>query len=530
MINNAVTKKIMLLAAVCSAVLPVVAHSDVTGGDGQNGRFVDGPEGLPDGRNEAPSFSAGDLIKSSFAGMLDESCGGYCVIGACAHLNTGFSIKRGVYFYTIISPKIRHGLPDLLVSSYNHVGSEPFSEWRNTFGLAVSSVNVTVGSVVGSPLGLDGGRADPINQDTHQSTSYKEVDIIGHPMTILPDLVNTDGSMGNSKNYTLKAPAVTNINSTFQNAGELETEEEGGMFDGINIQEMLDGTWQSILDTIAAEIRAALSVLKVLEVIDEIYELVQYVKAIAELMEAISMMTEVAVRSTFYANFINPRFQVPRLFCPSSVAPLQPYYLTFADSFWWRSGYPITDGPFSGSDHSGDILNPVSNDTLPTTANPYNLLDEVWGNLYPREGAINSSHDAKTAAVTAWRAMDVLLNDVKNSNRTGIPLPGKLSSVKIVEDPKWQLIYPEVRSCQSTPYYPSDLESVTKDFMEPSGFGGYAWNYYRTYTCCSNTEGTEVGSFDFPIPLCLSFAEINDVVQEDREEYEERLERERNDQ
>ncbi|VAW67434.1 hypothetical protein MNBD_GAMMA08-2087 [hydrothermal vent metagenome] len=521
--KNKTIKLIMLWAVFCTAFMPLIAYPANLSANADS--FIEPPSGLPSGRNENPTFSAKNLIKNSLTGMLDKSCGGYCVTGACAHFKTTVrcSISRGcyLYFYTIISPKIKHALPDFLVSSYNHAGDEPFFEWRQTFGLAVSAANNAIGPIIGSPFGLAGGRADPVEQDTHQSTSFKEVDIIGHPLTILPAIINADGSIKDNFNSDFKVPAVTDVVERFENAGVTDTGDEGGLFDNIDFQKMMDSTWTRILKAVEAEVRAALVALEAVQVITEIYGMIQYIKSIAELLEAISMLTEVSVRSSFYANFINPQFKMPRLFCPSTVTPLQPYYLSFADSFWWRAGYPLTDGPLSGSDHSTEILNPVGRDTLPTDADPYNPLDELWGNMYPREGTVNSNHDAKVAAVAAWRAMDVLLNDVNNGNRIGVSVPRKHTSVENIGEPKWQLIYPEVKSCTTTPYYPPKNEALGEDFIQPSGFGGYAWNYYRTYSCCSNTSGRRIGTITFPIEICLSLDEIEESVQQDREESEE---------
>ncbi|MCU7861030.1 MAG: hypothetical protein KZQ86_14635, partial [Candidatus Thiodiazotropha sp. (ex Lucinoma kastoroae)] len=89
---------------------------------------------------EDPGFSTDELIESGIDGMFDESCGGYCIVGACAHLNIRIS-WRGISYYTIISPKIRHAVPDLVVSSYNHIGNEPWVEWRDFVGRVMNNVN-----------------------------------------------------------------------------------------------------------------------------------------------------------------------------------------------------------------------------------------------------------------------------------------------------------------------------------------------------------------------------------------------------
>ena len=113
-----------------------------------------------------PGFNMGSLLNSGIKGMFDSSCGGYCVVGACAHLVVKVSWK-GVEVYTIVSPKIEHAAADLVVSAYNHVGEEPWQAWRATFGTAMDAVNtLPVAAILGTPFGLQGGRPDPTEQDT----------------------------------------------------------------------------------------------------------------------------------------------------------------------------------------------------------------------------------------------------------------------------------------------------------------------------------------------------------------------------
>jgi hypothetical protein len=198
---------------------------------------------------------------------------------------------------------------------------------------------------------------------------------------------------------------------------------------------------------------------------------------------------ETFTRGSIYGNLINPRFRATRLFCPSNVLPFQPYYLSYADALFWRTGFPITDGPISGANHSLTILNPLSNDTLGSGL-------EVWGHLYPREGTVNSNHDAKTASVAAWRGYDVMKTDA-GKGRIGVPPPLGYDT----GSETWQMIYPVERSCAATPYYPDD--GLGMDFMQTNEEGSYAWNVYHVYECCANTRGRKILEVPLPVPLCL---------------------------
>ena len=467
--------------------------------------------GLPAVRDGSDGFNTAQLVATSFKGMLDSSCGGYCIVGICVHTYWRLSLTKKPEFRTIVSPKLRHSVPELLVESYNHPGTEPYLEWRQTVG--------TVFAAAADALGMAGGRPDPKRLDQHQSVSFKELDIIGHPFAVIPQALDNNGDLnldGNAFNIgfwgggnatTLSDPFAQPAPFKAPRGGQRKIISFDGGKVGIDANAMLaqakNGVVAQGMGFISNQYAAALNALKAVDITKDIQQLAKYFKNVSMLVNTASQAAEIAARSSGWANLVNPSFRAPRLICPNSVKPLQPYYLSFADAFWWRSGYPVTDGPFSGTDHSGQVLNPFSGDTLPVTANPMNPLSEVWGNKYPREGMLNQNHDAKTASVIAWRGMDVLMKSVP-APRIGIKVPTTdQGSGGSVGQARWQMIYPEVKSCQATPYYPSG--GIMTDFMEPNFYGSYAWNYYRTYTCCSNSKGSYSGrlSFNFPKPLCV---------------------------
>lgn len=466
------------------------------------------------GRNDGPTFGLDDLVKTSIEGMFDSSCGGYCITGVCAHLNWGVSWRRGFYIYTIISPRLRTAVPDLLIASYNHTGDHPFDAWKNTFESVVDAGNTSViAALLGAEDGLQGGRGDPVKLDRHQSLSFKEVSIIGHPASILPEIVKTDGSLDDMPPLDYQIPRLGSLPSQ-NTANQIDGNNNNAVRDpdqprssDFDLSEMFDNTLVRVKDEIQERLEAAIRTLEGVELLESIQREIETIQDLGEFYDTAMTTVEGLWRGTIYGNAVSPRFRAPAIFCPTNMQPLQPHYLSLADAFYWRSGYPITDGPISGSDKSTTILNPFSDDTL----KPDSL--ETWGHLYPREGAMNSNHDAKVATVTAWRAMDVLLNNVKdgaNGTRVGVPLPAtrrpSASSSRWgarPQDARWQMIYPEVKSCQASPAY--DNNDVTRDFMEPNAeYGSYAWNYYNTYECCSY-EGRRryLGSIQFPSPICL---------------------------
>lgn len=475
------------------------------------------PQVMEDSNEE--TFKLVDLLGTSLNGVLDTTCGGYCLTGFCAHLNIGFSLTKGLYYYTIISPKIQHALPELLISAYDGVGREPFKEWRDTYGQVMKAANEGfVSNFLRTPDGLQGSQTGrPINQ----GTTNKEIDIIGHPLAMLPGLVNEGDDNEDSRPYqmpTYRTTANASQEETLTVATEDAQEDTGMTFgpDGFNLNRLSDFT-----GSLSNKVSDGMGALDAVNAIEDFKSLAQTMKNIKTTMNTALATAETTTRASFWGNFLNPRFKMPRLFCTTYVKAFQPYYMSFLDSFWWRSGYPLTDGPISGSDHTNTIFNPVSLDTLQTVESITEVMtSEIWGHLYPRDGSIAQTHDGKAASVIAWRGLDVLKTAVKDGYRVGVVVP-ESPDLHSEPDPKWQMIFPQVQQCQDDPYYEQNDE-LHIDSVKPSVHGGYAWNYYRTYNCCSNTKGTELTGVDI-VKLCIPLDDVLNGIDEDRSDYEEYL-------
>ena len=91
--------------------------------------------------------------------------------------------------------KIGHYNPDLVVSSYNELGGNPWLEIRNTLGLAQkTAANGLLGALLPVPIGSAGNRTEgSVNNRDHKNLLFRETDAIGHPQRIfsgfLPGLI-----------------------------------------------------------------------------------------------------------------------------------------------------------------------------------------------------------------------------------------------------------------------------------------------------------------------------------------------------
>lgn len=106
---------------------------------------------------------------SIMASSASTSCLDYKVVGTCFWL---FCTKFGCKIRT--STKIKHYIPEVVVSSYNHQAQNPWVE-MNFFS-----------------NGVKGGDYQSPHKDYTQAT-FKNVDVIGHPQGAISQMLNSTG-------------------------------------------------------------------------------------------------------------------------------------------------------------------------------------------------------------------------------------------------------------------------------------------------------------------------------------------------
>ena len=113
------------------------------------------------------------------------SCMQWMPIGACFWLRCSFS---GCSVRTSI--KVGHYNPDLVVSTYNELGGNPWAEIRATLGLAQrTAATGLLGALLPVPIDSAGNRTEGTSERDHQNLVYRETDAIGHPLSSLSGLV-----------------------------------------------------------------------------------------------------------------------------------------------------------------------------------------------------------------------------------------------------------------------------------------------------------------------------------------------------
>lgn len=174
------------------------------------------------------------------------------------------------------------------------------------------------------------------------------------------------------------------------------------------------------------------------------------------------------------------------VFLPSTATPFVPYYQSMLDAASWR-GLP-------------QIKTTLAEEAYAMVADPFHHVGTQfinWGGVYPHEGKVASSNDAKAAAVIAQRAGDLITsNNPIILGHIYKPLStqcGEECNAAAIQEnssnTKFQMIYPvEENRC--------DYFGKTIDFgqtAETQTNGAYVWIVWRHYSGCANGEGQYIG-------------------------------------
>ncbi|MEW8027665.1 MAG: TIGR03756 family integrating conjugative element protein [Candidatus Thiodiazotropha sp.] len=128
------------------------------------------------------------------------SCMRWMPIGTCFWLRcswSGCSVRTSI--------KVGHYNPDLVVSSYNELGGNPWVEIRATLGLAQKTAATTLlGSLLPIPIDSAGNRTEGSTEPReHRNLVFRETDAIGHPVTSLASVAAGVGLLCQSQTTSL---------------------------------------------------------------------------------------------------------------------------------------------------------------------------------------------------------------------------------------------------------------------------------------------------------------------------------------
>ncbi|MGL4724664.1 MAG: TIGR03756 family integrating conjugative element protein [Scandinavium sp.] len=168
--------------------------------------------------------------------------------------------------------------------------------------------------------------------------------------------------------------------------------------------------------------------------------------------------------------------------CSNDVVPLQPYFISTLDQLAWRGGIPETLYPEALTPGLREVRQP----------------GDLWGNVYPREGALGQTDDYKAGAVIAQRAADIITRNGQphvylpevGSSRAGYWPPSPVQESK-PGNHAWQRLSPVMSTtCAMFPDHTFTDFSAERQSRD----GGYVWALWRPYACCRRRGQTFLGS------------------------------------
>lgn len=227
-------------------------------------------------------------------------------------------------------------------------------------------------------------------------------------------------------------------------------------------------------------------------------------------------------------------------YCESEVTPFQPYYNSLSDMEWrfglyerLKSLYDSGGGLKSGTRN----INNGTELTLDNITSMYNdlsldglSLDDIsmddvssaqksagihWGYIYPRMGFTQQQSQYRSAALTAFRAVDLATNDsgLHTNNGQWPPNDGATDmdfgitpvSENNPESHKFQMNYPQMSSkssCYNFPDKEFDKNIMVTDITPTEGAllnqkNTYIWTLWRQYKCCNRKGQIFVGKIEY---------------------------------
>ena len=395
-------------------------------------------------------YDTADLIVETVQAL--PRCLRYCLLGFEIRVRyTGSTVE--VY----VVPRVEHYMTALHVMTSDRFPREAYREWAAIVGTIQQQLLDAMAHAIPPRLGgvpideSSGGRTRYGQYGHHQSTNFKESEFMGHPVAILPALVDKNGDMtaasyrgggtganggGDFEVFGFITQWVSWSTGCFLDPNRCAM---GPAFPGDWVAQQFDlgEAVQLILNAVAAS------------GVD--------FKAMAKTLREIG--TKVADNVGAGGGV-----KIDRLLCPNEVMYFFPYYLSGVDALFWRSGWPITDGAYTAT-----LFNPWSGDRI-------GRAGEIWAHVYPRHGFVNNDHPGRTAPAIAYRGADLLAD-------TGVTLRPKRTTAYARGD--WQNLSPE----------PTDYcEANIADLPTPiDAEGGYAHNIWPKFTCPLSEIGFYVG-------------------------------------
>ena len=402
---------------------------------------------------------------------------------------------RGVCFFLTCSTvacwidtsvRVRHYVPDVIVSSYNDPLQHPWTEVGKPLARAMSGVgSALTGTVLDSSANTSANTQH--NTVGQAMVTFKSVDVIGNPVGMLgsamaggiPELPSSLPAPGMDEllkfsNQELpriaqewrSVPAQTGnaLAEAARAVAQAPAQVMGKIADvqkGINSAQSALGPVKDVLSGTIDTNSIGSSVSK-LTGVD-----LAGLRQVGQTVQAISGGSQ-------------------SLLCPGSASAFTLHFQSDLDGLFWRGLVPL------------ELLYPASWFPGSNEVSQGSGLISTWGSRYPRTGDVIQPHPVKASAVLVERAADIVkrpaqahiykrLQDVANS--------GGYQVFESQGVPEWQMVYPRSSGCVQFGQNDS-LSLISFGDARTSAEAGYIWNLWQRYDCCSKTGAV----FLFTIP------------------------------
>ena len=402
------------------------------------------------------------------------ACLRYEVRGVCFFLTCSWF---GCWVST--SVRVRHYVPDAIVSTYNDSLQHPWTEVGRPLSQAMASVG---SAMVGSMMDSSANTSRP----SHEEVTFKSVDVIGNPVGMLasslsgaglPDLPSQFSVPGIDELMAFPSQELPNIAAQWK---AVPTQTGNTLIDAARRTAQAPAALLGSVNNMVNQIRTVQSGIgPVRDILNGSVDASQIGAATGKLigvdLAALRQMGQ-AVKA------ISGSFS---LLCPGAASAFTLHYQSDLDALFWRGVIPL------------EMLYPASwlagSDDV-TQGNPYT---NTWGSRYPRTGEIAQPNPAKASAVLAERAVSIVKRPAQPHIYKRLVDNGA-GGYRLFESegaPMWQMVYPNNSGC---------IQFGANDSLSLSSFGdgqtpaevGFIWNLWQRYDCCSRAGA----DFLFSIP------------------------------
>lgn len=406
--------------------------------------------------------TTGQIVSQTIAAM--PSCLRYEVRGIC------FFLKCTLFACSIVtSIRVRHYVPDVIVSSYHDPATHPWVEIGKPLAAAMSGAGSLM---MGMPVDSSASTA----REHREVSTFKSADAIGNPAGMIAAVIAGSGFSNVPTNFTV--PGATELMkfptqelpAIQQQWASVPTQLGNNLLaDAANLAKApgaLLGNMQSAIGKVGSVLNSGVSLGDMSSITSQLSGV-----DLGPLQKLVQGLQGSSSES------------VP--FCPGSASMFSLHFQSDLDSPFWRGLIPL------------EMLYPAS--WIPGLQEvSHSPTINTWGGRYPRTGQVVQSHPVKSSAVYAERVGSIITKSAQPHIYTRLTPGGGVVYFETFGATRWQMLSP------LSPGNGSCIQFGQNDALSLFSYGdyktsstdGYVWNMWNRYDCCQRR--TPIFLFSIP--------------------------------